>query len=548
MKLSKLILNNYRSFKGNHEFDFAPITLLFGANSVGKSSITRAIKHYDNIAKNDIFHGEKSASVELHFDDVEINVNHSYTSEMKLVDVLFREYDDEPFAFFEQFSESCHSVSINHELNLLDVVDDTKASEKTDFEVIRTTYKINNQWFFCIQDLVEFHHTYDFDQCKMAFNLDHPILQDESLKESIVKLNDAFTKLEGQARGYTNYLLSAAISNDSLDEPIYDLAQEITSKETKLRYPMRDIARLVLILRSIDNAIDSTLNINHLGPLRTIPNVLDNSLRAAPDFSDRNNHSVRTDAGEGAWKNINNSRRWDFGLRAEFLNRDKTLLDDVNEWLTDWFNTPYQVQFYDTYKLEIDGDLIRQKLESGNISKDDLTSHETKVRFLNVLNGSVTPADEIGVGISQLTPVIVHAIESRQFSVEQPELHIHPRMQTMLADLFVFEGLYEKANGDEATATTSTKSLDGSMCERNFKRKAEGKESFIVIETHSEHLMLRLLKRVREAILRPEDIAVYYIDSDHGKAITTRIGVDQEGEFTTPWPQGFFEERLEEMF
>ena len=110
--------------------------------------------------------------------------------------------------------------------------------------------------------------------------------------------------------------------------------------------------------------------------------------------------------------------------------------------------------------------------------------------------------------------------------IEQPELHIHPALQVALGDLFT-----EQIN----------KPL--SNC--------------FIIETHSEHLMLRLLRRIRETsegvapdgrTLTPDKLAIYFIEPG-GKCILCRsIRVDKEGEFIDNWPNGFFAERAEELF
>ena len=78
------------------------------------------------------------------------------------------------------------------------------------------------------------------------------------------------------------------------------------------------------------------------------------------------------------------------------------------------------------------------------------------------------------------------------------------------------------------------------------------------IETHSEHLILRLLRRIREneegdlpenvPPITPDDIAVLYVQPGTNGAQMTHIPVTMDGEFATPWPGGFFAERARELF
>ena len=110
--------------------------------------------------------------------------------------------------------------------------------------------------------------------------------------------------------------------------------------------------------------------------------------------------------------------------------------------------------------------------------------------------------------------------------IQQPELHLHPALQAALGDVFI---------------------------------EASGGRNQLVIETHSEHLLLRLLKRVRqthhkvgiapELRLKPEDLCVIYFDPQaDGTTDVRRLRVTPEGDFMDRWPNGFFEERGKELF
>ena len=143
---------------------------------------------------------------------------------------------------------------------------------------------------------------------------------------------------------------------------------------------------------------------------------------------------------------------------------------------------------------------------------------------------------DIGFGISQVIPVVVGALDDSQnlgiFAVEQPELHIHPAVQVALGDVFI-DGI---------------------------------KDSYrtMLIETHSEHLLLRLLRRVRETTRRsryqtteleqtaheltPNDLSVVYVRPTPAGVKFTPLTVTDNGDFDAPWPEGFFDERDSELF
>jgi len=136
---------------------------------------------------------------------------------------------------------------------------------------------------------------------------------------------------------------------------------------------------------------------------------------------------------------------------------------------------------------------------------------------------------DIGTGISQVLPVLVAAYASAEkiLAIEQPEIHLHPALQAELGDMFI-----ESALG--------------------------GRGNTFILETHSEHLILRILRRIRETTdgelppgitpIRPEDVAVLYVLPDKDGAKVVEIPIRPDGEFAERWPQGFFVERAKELF
>jgi len=85
----------------------------------------------------------------------------------------------------------------------------------------------------------------------------------------------------------------------------------------------------------------------------------------------------------------------------------------------------------------------------------------------------------------------------------------------------------------------------------------ERKNTFI-LETHSEHLILRILRRIRETSagelpdgltpITPDRVAVLYVQPGKIGAEVVHIPVNADGEFDRPWPEGFFAERARELF
>ncbi|MYA70749.1 AAA family ATPase [Candidatus Poribacteria bacterium] len=125
---------------------------------------------------------------------------------------------------------------------------------------------------------------------------------------------------------------------------------------------------------------------------------------------------------------------------------------------------------------------------------------------------------DVGFGVSQLLPFIVQSLASdrRIISIEQPEVHVHPKLQADLGDLLA-----------EAIK--------------------EPRQNRFIIETHSEHLILRLQRLVRKKEIKPEDISVIYVSRRPEGAKAERLHLDEAGDFIDEWPNGFFLERLREL-
>jgi predicted ATPase len=189
--------------------------------------------------------------------------------------------------------------------------------------------------------------------------------------------------------------------------------------------------------------------------------------------------------------------------------RSKEITGTLNKWF-EYFEIPYTVSL-GSFGDEVVGEMIVVNL-------NDLRN-QTKV----------TQSD-VGFGIGQLLPVLVQGIfaTSRILCVEQPEIHLHPRLQGALGDFFL----------------SSCGVLNGS--ERWMARKESNQW---LVETHSESLILRVLKRIREGKVKPSEVSVLYVNPIQGVGSEIlRLRIDDKGKFIDEWPQGCFEESFQEMF
>src|SRR5262249_28860873 len=128
--------------------------------------------------------------------------------------------------------------------------------------------------------------------------------------------------------------------------------------------------------------------------------------------------------------------------------RDQKFLNDVSDWLSleEKLNTGYSLRMKTYKELHMDSALaaiLNRGIEIDDIEtiKSEFDNIPTAKRLFLVEEQTgleVLPQD-VGIGISQLLPVVVAAMSSDDniIAIEQPELHIHPAIQARLGDLFI---------------------------------------------------------------------------------------------------------------
>lgn len=146
--------------------------------------------------------------------------------------------------------------------------------------------------------------------------------------------------------------------------------------------------------------------------------------------------------------------------------------------------------------------------------------------YLEDQNGRHLDFEAVGSGISYVLPILASLQVAKASWIAQPELHLHPAAQCEMGDVFV---------------------------------RAFNHGHFSVVETHSEHLLLRVLKRIRQTTrgvqidddlkCAPEAVSVLYFDpQEDGSTQIRSMRVSRLGDFKDRWPHGFFEERGRELF
>ena len=163
------------------------------------------------------------------------------------------------------------------------------------------------------------------------------------------------------------------------------------------------------------------------------------------------------------------------------------------------------------------GEFLGRWLKAFDISLNIKLRRLARTSFLAVelvdpMTGAVVQLADVGVGASQVLPILVGGYLSSPGStlvIEQPELHLHPAAQGEIADALV-------------------------------ELMMSGRQ--VVLETHSEHLVRRIQRRIAEGSVDKDDVALYYVDRREEGSVVLPIPLDMKGSFLPEsLPEGFFD-------
>jgi hypothetical protein len=573
MKIKTLTLTNFRSFEKPQTITFAPLTLLFGPNSVGKSTILMAFAYVQQILQKghcdplvlDALGNKNIGGFKSLVHGMDLNKTILIKIEFEPEELISTEYD-----VFPELIEPSET-----EIPRLEMPDIAGRSEKVavEFEIAWSenysyayvkTYKVwlNDDYIGKVNSTENKKQTVISE-----LNLQHPLLipddHDIWLENTydVADLSDAdlsdedplseFDKILNElnpSKDFLDNVKDIDVTESHLDEKDIDLKERevkiapvsilcfsgavpilnkllLTNLEGDVVAVSEDHYNNAIITRVLTQAFVSPLDkLNdlfsksaYIGPLRTIPAV-----GYQPDPYPQQKDWM---TGKAAWDVLHSV--------ADGNNDLDKLLENVSSWFEsdDRFNSGYSLvsrtprnQFIKGNKAILDGlpEDQREQLIASHDEKSEVFFHDLKKDI------DLFP-NQLGVGLSQVLPVVVaaHHNNGGLVAVEQPELHTHPAFQVEIGDLFT-----------QLNVPVSRRPM-------------------FLIETHSEHLMLRILKRIRQTTdkeleegaqeVKPEDISIIYLDDSSGDVVVSKIDIDEDGEFKQRWPKGFFAERREEL-
>ena len=376
----------------------------------------------------------------------------------------------------------------------------------------------------------ELYATANFDD-KKEFKYKISINQENSIFKKIADYVKYSGDMEKEKRGlleelgkqieYENYNIDIKDYNyfmfnlDQYSYMIYAGINELIEEFQKNKNPWLLFGEIANIWFQLYFVTNKNSNWQHIEPLRYYPER--SELVFEPSHSNLSTLELNS---KDIWKIIT-------------LDETNGLLNKINEWLSDEnkLNTPYRIEVNKFYKEDPNN--------KGKILTND---YITKLEFLDIRKNTLVSPRDMGLGVSQVLPILASCytktyekvdndkqIGSNSIYIEQPELHLHPKQQCELADEFI-------------------------MAVKSGKKK-------LYIETHSEHLLLRIMKRLRHSAqgkiskddplyITPDDICLIYVDNkdDGNGAYIDELKLSENGELLTPWHGGFFDESYKERF
>lgn len=595
MRIKAITLENFKSIRERVRLELRPLTLLFGPNSAGKSTIVQAL-HYareilerQNVDPGRTIRGGRVVDLGgfeslVHGHDLSRSIVLGFELDLTHVEWPARKeenWDEDAFIQPALFPVEHVEVYARCKSAILEL---TVRWDELAGSPFVASYAVGYHGQLLARiDARDRHH-----RGLGVINDDHPVLQvgdeEDGGVHSAIDLEEAFrpecfpprgdprhAEAEALGRVVDMPLLACFGALPKLDESLKLAAEvhRVSDAEVPLDEKLKqffeagresqwkaDVAWTISLLSDLLRAPGLVLreglqSFQYIGPLRSVP--------------PRHYVPPKTPNPSG-W--ADGLAAWDVLATAE-----PALVEEVNTWLDHRLETGYRVVVRKYRELDAAHPLSQALISGTMLDEEDPASLlkvlplRTKVTLEEATGELEVLPHDVGVGISQLLPVVVGVLSAGDgdlMAIEQPELHLHPALQVELGDL-----LLEKMQrpppspdipdyGPRQLEITGIKRLDRQVDLFVHAREQQATEPsgpFFLIETHSEHVLLRVLRRIRQTSegngpieVRPEDVAIYFVDKFEGACRVSELEVDERGESIGRWPAGFFEERDEELF
>lgn len=462
--LQTITLENYKCFNDKTKIDIAPLTILCGGNSSGKSSIFKSLlllkQSYENSSSTN-----------------ELTLNGMYTMNGTMKDLLFNHKGNE-FTLDNCFRLYFHSANYKGQAK------QDLASAKEIGKILNM--KVNEVSYFDMEISCTIHKgsINDSNYISKYYVKVSPFDKDTELVSNKVFSVTLTYRRKGK---YTIELINFPTTSKESISYTFDNCSCYFSglRLTNLYYESKNkdillqdfLVNLYAVCRIASNQY---AGIKYLGPLRENPDrqyaIYKNTIASVVTGANAPYLLYKEKSKKVDKKILPPSDENNFF--AEQPNKSNTILNTVNAWM--------------------------QYLELGNIEiKNDENTMQLYVSGSNI--------SDVGFGVSQALPILTEGITmnyEQTFLVEQPEIHLHPKMQMRIADFFI------------------------TLASTNHK---------VIVETHSDHIINRILRRTLEC----EDnsiwskVSIYFLENTNQGSSIEQIMIDRV-QGIAKCPEGFF--------
>ena len=552
--IKTLFVGNFKAFAETQAIPIRPITLIFGANSAGKSSIIHSLALLHEVLHTgelDIFRTRLGgSSIDLGGFRQYIHRRQSNRRMDLRLTLNTAKFQGRLTDLLDPASEITIGVTIGMPLG-----DHDQPLPGTNPHVISYELESDGETLLRMSRRPAGHFALDLLPFK------HPVLQKiikallegftttgKVSEEDVASLESPMAHIIADLHAAMGAFFPKGLSDFKREDE--SEARQLSLFPVSKGYRQEDLTRALRfflprtldeLIRELNALIESEIDrMQYLGPLRSYP---------PRHIAFAEHEDLNWFAGGGyAW---------------DVVRRENEVRSRVNAWLGDKekLSTPYELSIRNLLTIDdLDGEYqkIIEKIETA-FTEEDWTVIGEKEDVQGDLFGEVYNAlskiresesnlsgiqelvlldrrmdtqvshRDVGIGISQVLPVLVSAYASKEkiIAIEQPEIHLHPALQAELGDLFIDSAL-------------------------------GGNGNTLLLETHSEHIILRILRRIRETAegelpegltpVTPNQVSVLYVEPGKEGSEVIHIPVNEDGEFERPWPRGFFAERARELF
>jgi predicted ATPase len=524
--IKKVKICNFQGIGEEVQIPLSKLNLFFGPNAAGKSSISRALRLFGDY----------------------VNSNYPLQNSMSFAEI-FKNGEIGEFENYVHNHDASNTITIEWELGIELKVPGLWHEDKFP------------NWQKLIEKAKKEHllfHLRSAPQSSIHFAPDgNPVFVPMAKDETQAFEINATVKLElstpGIVTGFTISTNPFLVPNLEMQFPALSLSmatqgqypEQVWDLEagTKLQYPI-----YVAIMNEMLSLTPGEDGISQFAELKN------KTIRAAID-----SHTVKYDEGGLSWYfSSNDSGKWQSHgvVYNEFENWQHKIYSVLSEQLKMSLVGPLRAipgavlmdddevfgfQPEPVASEDLGFNLARnwfKKLTNGfdfEVSKLSANGLSTNYLKLDLITPSGVRINfkDAGVGLGQILPVLTNLFpqdfarlkkRGSQLWIEQPEIHLHPKMQGELADAFI-----QHCNDYHFT-------------------------SQLFVETHSENIVLRLLRRLRETNfgvgdvkVYPEDVSVLFVSHDGSQTQIQEMHVLSSGEILENWPLDFVEIRMDDL-